>query len=66
MTPEELRQQRHAHGLSQAALAKLMQVSPNTVARWERGESAINQGLVHLAFKVLKLKLKERYIDGVD
>lgn len=56
MTPEELREQRLANKLSQAALARLMGVSPNTVARWERGERAINQGYVHLAFKVLKLK----------
>ena len=58
MTPEELRQTRKAYGLSQAALAKLMGVSSNTVARWERGEVSINQGLARLAFKVLKLKDK--------
>jgi transcriptional regulator with XRE-family HTH domain len=56
MTSEELRAKRLECGLSQAALAKLMQVSENTVARWERGEVAINQGLAHLAFKVIKLK----------
>lgn len=56
MTPAQLREKRAEYGLSQAALAQLLKVSPNTVARWERGEVAINQGLVHLGFKVLRLK----------
>lgn len=58
VTPEELRTARQSFGLSQEALAKLMGISPNTVARWERGERPIHQGQVRLAFKVLRLKAK--------
>ena len=38
MTPEALRQLRRRLRLSQAKLAALVGVAPNTVARWERGE----------------------------
>ena len=41
MTGPELREFRHQLGLSQARLAALLDVTPNTIARWERGELAI-------------------------
>ena len=41
MTGAELRAARARLGLTQAALAKLLRVAPNTVARWERGERAV-------------------------
>jgi DNA-binding transcriptional regulator YiaG len=60
MTPEELRERRRKYNLSQSSLAKLMGVTANTVARWERGEVAINQGCVALAFEVLSLRKHPR------
>jgi transcriptional regulator with XRE-family HTH domain len=46
----EMRQRRAALGLTQAALAELLGVSTNTVARWERGELTIrNPRLVKMA-----------------
>jgi transcriptional regulator with XRE-family HTH domain len=38
LTPTELRTRRHILGLTQRELAVVLQVSANTVARWERGE----------------------------
>jgi predicted ATPase/DNA-binding CsgD family transcriptional regulator len=38
LDPAELRARRRALALSQAGLAKILGVAPNTVARWERGE----------------------------
>jgi transcriptional regulator with XRE-family HTH domain len=37
----QLRERRHSRKLSQAALAKELGVTPNTVARWERSEVPI-------------------------
>ena len=39
----DLKAQRLALGLSQRKLAEALGVSPNTVARWERGELHIAQ-----------------------
>jgi transcriptional regulator with XRE-family HTH domain len=39
--PDGLRKQRQALGLTQASLAELRGVAPNTVARWERGDKRI-------------------------
>lgn len=39
----DLKAQRLALGLSQRKLAEALGVSPNTVARWERGELRIAQ-----------------------
>ena len=38
MTPAELRARLTGLRLSQAQLAQYLEVAPNTVARWERGE----------------------------
>ncbi|MPZ24695.1 MAG: helix-turn-helix domain-containing protein [Dehalococcoidia bacterium] len=60
MTSSELRENRKIYGLTQVQLAELMAVSPNTVARWERGEVPIQQGLCRLAFRVLELERNKR------
>jgi len=39
MSPRFLKQLRLRHKLTQAAAAALVRVSPNTWARWERGEA---------------------------
>jgi non-specific serine/threonine protein kinase len=41
LTSAELRARRRSLGLTQAGLASTLGVTPNTVARWERGEQAI-------------------------
>jgi transcriptional regulator with XRE-family HTH domain len=41
VTGSELRQRRERLDLSQAQLARALDTSPNTVARWERGEMQI-------------------------
>ena len=43
MTPAELRGRRRALGLTQADLAAVLDVSANTVARWERGELRVGR-----------------------
>jgi transcriptional regulator with XRE-family HTH domain len=45
----ELKQIRDSLGMSQAALAEALGVRPNTVARWERGESSIPSTVEKLA-----------------
>lgn len=42
VTASELKELRTSAGLSQPALAALVGVSPNTIARWERGELAMS------------------------
>lgn len=37
MEGEKLKERRDALGLTQAQLAEILGVKPNTVARWERG-----------------------------
>lgn len=37
MTGDALKEKRAAIGLTQAQLAEILEVKPNTVARWERG-----------------------------
>jgi transcriptional regulator with XRE-family HTH domain len=37
MEGEKLKEKRTALGLTQAQLAEILDVKPNTVARWERG-----------------------------
>jgi transcriptional regulator with XRE-family HTH domain len=37
MEGEKLKEKRNALGLTQAQLAEIFDVKPNTVARWERG-----------------------------
>ena len=58
MTGRRFKQVRTTLGLTQAQLAKLLGVWPNTVAVWERGEKPI-PGPVELAMKLL-LEKKER------
>ena len=58
MTGRRFKQVRTALGLTQAQLAKLLGVWPNTVAVWERGEKPI-PGPVDLAMRLL-LEEKER------
>ena len=48
MTGEELRGVRKRLGLTQAALAEQLAVSPNTVARWERDEVPIREPMARL------------------
>lgn len=50
MDGAEMRKLREAHGLSQRALAGLLGVAPNSVARWERGERPIAR-VVELAVR---------------
>src|SRR5262245_52829921 len=54
MTPAELCAQRQALHLSQAALAGMLGVTRNTLARWERGDLPISKPvLVRLALERL-------------
>jgi transcriptional regulator with XRE-family HTH domain/uncharacterized protein YuzE len=51
----KLRKERERIGLSQLELARKLSVSPNTVARWERGELKIEHpGMLQLALKSLR------------
>jgi transcriptional regulator with XRE-family HTH domain/uncharacterized protein YuzE len=51
----KLRKERERIGLSQLQLARKLSVSPNTVARWERGELKIEHpGMLQLALKSLR------------
>ena len=56
MTAAELRAIRKKLGLTQAALAQLVGVATNTIARQERGESGIGEPLARL----LKLLAEQR------
>lgn len=50
MTPAELKERRRATGLTQVEFARMLGVSANTLARWERGAAAVgNPVLVRLA-----------------
>lgn len=51
----KLRKERERIGLSQLELARKLSVSPNTVARWERGELKIEHaGMLQLALRSLR------------
>lgn len=51
----KLRKERERIGLSQLELARKLSVSPNTVARWERGELKIEHpGMLELALRSLR------------
>src|SRR5215471_14571588 len=55
MTPSELRAERKALGLTQAALASELGVATNTIARWERAEMPIrNPELVRAGIQRLR------------
>ena len=53
MTPQELRSTRERLGFTQAQLAAELDVQPNTVARWERGELPISR-VTEFAVRYLK------------
>src|SRR5690242_15808489 len=60
MGPLQLRDWRRAHNLTQAELAGLLGVSPNSVARWERGELPIRHPeLIGLAIENLGRRLAD-------
>ncbi len=51
----KLRREREQLGLSQLGLARKLSVSPNTIARWERGELKIEHpGMLQLALRALR------------
>lgn len=53
----KLRRKREQLGLSQVELGRKLSVSPNTVARWERGELKIEHpGMLHLALSSLRAR----------
>jgi len=43
MTPDDLHARRLSLGMTQAQLASALGATPNTVARWERGELKIER-----------------------
>jgi DNA-binding transcriptional regulator YiaG len=55
MTPASLIKSRESLGLSQSKLGKLLDVHPNTIACWERGDKPIgNPKMLALALWALK------------
>lgn len=57
-----LRKERERIGLSQVELARKLSVSPNTVARWERGELKIEHaGMLQLALRSLRNQAGSRF-----
>jgi transcriptional regulator with XRE-family HTH domain len=48
MTGTQLRALRRSRGWTQVALARLIRVTSNTVARWERDEVRITPAMVRL------------------
>ena len=59
MKGTELRERRVALGLTQQGLADKLQVSRNTVARWERDEMAM-PGFLHLAIESIEREAAKR------
>lgn len=61
MTPEELRRRRDRLGLTQAQLAARLDATPNTVARWERGELTMAKGaMIALALDAVEREREEQ------
>lgn len=61
MTPQQLTARREALGLSQAQLARALQVSEATISRWESGDRKILMaGVVELALQTLERDHLER------
>jgi transcriptional regulator with XRE-family HTH domain len=58
MEPDQLRDFRLKHKLTQAKLAELLMTTGNTVARWERGERAIPPYLA-LALQAIESELSK-------
>jgi len=61
MKGAKLREWRLALGLTQQELADKLEVSRNTVARWERDEMAI-PGFLHLALKSIECEAEKTSI----
>lgn len=59
MGGEELKEKRTALGLTQAQLAEILDVKPNTVARWERGLLAVPR-TVELAMQTVERLYKKK------
>lgn len=59
MTGAELRSRRKALGLTQNDLASQLEVSANTVARWERDEMGM-PGMIDLALKSIECKMAQQ------
>ncbi len=55
MNPDELKKWRKRNGYSQPQLAKVLDVIPLTVSRWERGVREI-PSFLHLALECLEMK----------
>lgn len=66
MTPKEIREARYGLGLSQNELGELLDVSRNTIARWERGEiqpehpRMLELALSALTTKRRKIKIRQK------
>lgn len=60
MTGEDLRRIRKRLGLTQAALAERLGVTPTSVARWERNEVSIREPIARLIRLLAAMKLKEK------
>ncbi len=58
MEGDELREKRIALGLTQAQLATILDVKPNTVARWERGLLSVPR-TVELAMETIERRSKK-------
>ena len=59
MTGEALKERRTAIGLTQAQLAEILEVKPNTVARWERGILSVPKA-IELALETVERNAKKR------
>lgn len=59
MTPDQLRDRRTHHGLTQVQFAALLDVDRVSVGRWERGEVPIPR-LAELGIEVLDLRAQVR------
>ena len=58
MEGSELREKRIALGMTQAQLAEVLAVKPNTVARWERGLLSVPR-TVELAMETVERMYKK-------
>ena len=70
MTGEQLRALRTAQDLTQADLAAFLGISPNTLARYERGQLSIPEPVARLTILLQEkrnrhLLLKNKYTNGV-
>jgi uncharacterized protein YuzE/DNA-binding XRE family transcriptional regulator len=60
MDGARLKREREAIGVTQAQLGRELSVSPNTIARWERGELRIEHvGMLDLALQALRARMAE-------